>query len=760
MKRSGSGWQSVAVVVCAATVGLLSAQSRTAKRHRITSAAHTTHATTGRSHKATVRRVDMPRPTHESVRLSHAFIASATLRPMAQQLLLARSAASYAGVAGYAAGHPGDGAAAANLALGHAYLLDKRYSDAEFAFRHAAQGAAALSDYADYLGAQAAVQGNRAQEAVPLLANFAERHPGSLFDAQAPVLLASAYLTQQDPGSALKVLQAASSGAGDVDYRLTLAKTYQAAGNAGKATDLYRGIYLGDPLSPEAATAKTQLIAMNTPLTAAERKQHADSLFNAKQYAEAEEEYRALQKDDAGLSQADRDALEIYIAVCDLRLKKLGRGEVDNLPVTGDDSAALRLYLRAELARNEGKNDEQDTIVQQLMTSYPQSRWLEEALHSGGDMYLLKHDNQRAITDYSALVERFPRSVYAPVAHWRATWLNYRERRYPEAARLMDEQIMNYPGGSEVPGALYWRGRLYEDIEHDFGQALNYYKMLSEQYPNSYYALEGRKRIEVIGAKPTVAPALALASVRVVDDPHLTDVLPENDPHLIKARLLANAALNEYIRPEIQLSPTSGQWGALAEAQIYQSFGEDARALQAMKRAKIPFFSLPVDDVPMPYWQLEFPRPYWSQLRMDAENNGLDPYLVAALIRQESEFNPGAVSRANAWGLMQLLPSTGKSLARREGDKHFTTTELLDPTTNLRLGTKDLRNSIDKYSGQVEYALAAYNAGDTPVRNWIALDNYKDIPEWVESIPYTETREYVQSILRNREVYRAVYGGK
>ncbi len=763
MKRSGTnGWQRVAAVVCVATVGVVPAQgtSTTAKRHKATVAAHASHTATGRSHTAAVRRVGLPRPTHESLRLSHAFIASATLRPMAQQLLLARSASAYAGVASYAAGHPGDGAAAANLALGHAYLLDKRYSDAELAFHRAAQGAAVLSDYADFLGAQAAVQGNRPQEAVPLLTNFAERHPGSLFDSQAPVLLANAYLTQQDSGSALKVLQAASSGTNDVDYRLTLAKAYQAAGNAAKASDLYRGIYLGDPLAPEAATAKTQLIAMNTPLTAAERKQHADSLFNARQYAEAEGEYRALQKNDAALSQADRDALEIYVAVCDLRLKKLGRSEVDNLPVTGDDSAALRMYLRAELARNEGRNDEQDAIVQQLMASYPQSRWLEEALHSGGDMYLLKHDNAHAIADYTALVEHFPRSVYAPIAHWHAAWLNYRERRYSEAARLMDEQITSYPGDSAVPGALYWRGRLYEDVEHNFGQALNYYKILSAQYPNAYYALEGRKRIEVIGTKPEVAPAPALASVRIVDDPHLTDVLPDNDVHLIKARLLANAALNEYIRPEIQLSPTSGQWGALAEAQIYQSFGEDARALQAMKRAKIPFFSLPVANVPMPYWELEFPRPYWSQLRMDADSNGLDPYLVAALIRQESEFNPGAVSRANAWGLMQLLPSTGKSLARREGDKHFTTTELLDPTTNLRLGTKDLRNSIDKYSGQVEYALAAYNAGDTPVHNWIALNNYKDIPEWVESIPYTETREYVQSILRNREVYRAVYGGK
>ena len=759
MMRAAMSWQRVTVMVCAVMVGLCSAQSSTTRRHT-SSTAHGTASASRHGRHAAVHRVAMPRATRESLRLSHAFVASATLRPMAQQLVLARSAAAYAGVAGYASSHPGDGAAAANLALGHAYLMDKRYADAELTFRRAAQGNAALSDYADYLGAQAAVQGNRAQEAVPLLKDFAVRHPGSLFDAQAPVLLSAAYLAQSDAASALRALQAAGAQSNSVDYRLALAKSYQAAGNTAKAAELYRGIYLNDALTPEAATAKTQMLAMNMPLTPAERKQHADALFNANQFSEAEAEYRALQKSDAGLGQADRDALEIYVAVCDLRLKNLTRKEVDNLPVTGDDSSALRLYLRAELARSEGNFDAQDAIVQQLMSSYPQSRWLEEALHSGGNMYLLKHDNARAIADYTALVERFPRSLYAPVSHWRAAWLNYRERRYAESARLMDEQVVNYPGGPEVPGALYWRGRMYEDEEHNFGQALNYYRALSTAYPNSYYALEGRKRIAVIGAKTAVAPAPALAAVRAVEDPHLTDVLPDNDVHLIKARLLANAALNEYIRPEIQLSATSAQWGALAEAQIYQSFGEDARALQAMKRAKIPFFSLPVNDVPMPYWELEFPRPYWSQLRTDAETNDLDPYLVAALIRQESEFNPGAVSRANAWGLMQLLPSTGKSLARREGDRHFTTTQLLDPTTNLRLGTKDLKNSIDRYNGQVEYALAAYNAGDTPVRNWIALNNYKDMPEWVESIPYTETREYVQSIVRNREVYRAVYGGK
>jgi soluble lytic murein transglycosylase len=775
MNQAVSRWKRVAVVVCAASVWMAAGQS--SKKHKSSTAVHGNRsgsgaiargsgkASRGAAKSAKTRKgraTTAPKVSAESVRLSHAFTASAQLRPMAQQLVTSRSASAYAGVASYAASHPGDGSAAANLALGHAYLLDKRYGDAQMTFRRASQGSPVLADYADFLGAQAAVQGNNAAQAITLLTGFGERYPGSLFVSQAPVLLSSAYLAQGDPTSAVRALQVLADGstANQVDYRLALAKAYQAAGNADKASALYRGLYLGNPLSPEAATAKTQLMAMNTPLTPGEKKQHADSLFNAKQYGEAAAEYRALQKNENGLSPADRDALTIYIAVCDLRLKKLGSGDVSNLPVTSDDTAALRMYLRAELARSAGKMDEQDSIVQQLMSNYPQSRWLEEALYSGGNMYLLKHDNARAIADYTALCERFPKSIYAPNSHWHAAWLNYRERRYPESAKLMDEQLTNYPGGTEIPGALYWRGRLYEDVEHNFGQALNYYKAVSTAYPNSYYAILGRARINVIGAREAVAPAPALASVRAIDDPHLTDVLPENDPHLIKARLLANAALNEYIRPEIQLSETSRSWGVLAEAEIYQSFGEDTRALQAMKRAKLPFFSLPVQEVPMAYWQLVFPRPYWSALKSNAEINGLDPYLVAALIRQESEFNPGAVSRANAYGLMQLLPSTGKMIAKRSGDKHFTTNELLDPTTNLKLGTIDLKNSINRYSGQVEYALAAYNAGDTPIRNWIAMNNYKDVPEWVESIPYTETREYVQGIMRNREMYRAIYSGR
>jgi soluble lytic murein transglycosylase len=144
-------------------------------------------------------------------------------------------------------------------------------------------------------------------------------------------------------------------------------------------------------------------------------------------------------------------------------------------------------------------------------------------------------------------------------------------------------------------------------------------------------------------------------------------------------------------------------------------------------------------------------------LKRFASANALDPYMVASLIRQESEFNPAAVSPKNALGLMQLLPSVGRGVAKQEKLKHFSPQQLFTPAVNLQLGTKYFRSMVDQFGG-FEYALAAYNAGDYRVKDWQANGKYRDIQEFVESIPFTETREYVQAIMRNANVYRQLYG--
>ena len=162
--------------------------------------------------------------------------------------------------------------------------------------------------------------------------------------------------------------------------------------------------------------------------------------------------------------------------------------------------------------------------------------------------------------------------------------------------------------------------------------------------------------------------------------------------------------------------------------------------------------------MPRRFWELLFPLPWRDEIEAYSKQRELDPYLVAALIRQESEFNPAAISRARARGLMQLMPSTGRLLGRRLGMRPVSVTQLYVPDTSLKLGTLYLRRVLDQYEGRVEPALAGYNAGEHRADRWLTWRVPADPAEFVENIPFTETRDYVQAVLRSAEIYRRLYG--
>jgi len=675
---------------------------------------------------------------------------------MGQQLATMRSPAAYAGVSAYAHSHTGEASAAAYIALGHAYLLDRKFPEAVNAFHQANVQGNALDDYADYLAAQADLQSNNLPQAEAILSTFAQKHPDSIFVPSVPVLQANLFLQEGDPQAALRILDEhkGEAIANHADYQLALAKTYQMAGRIPEATQLFRHVFLGFPLSNEAGVAKTQLAALGatSSLTVEERSHHADALYKAGRFSDADDEYRALASDPA-VTDGLKDTLLVAAANCDWKLKRLSKETLARIPDSNDETGARRMYLLMELARDKDDGETQRTIVEQMETRFPSSPWLSEALYSSGNMYLLRKDFPTAITYYGELAKRFPESTYAPSAHWRAAWLNYRIGQYSEAARLMDEQIAVYHGGKEIPSALYWRGRLYQNQESRPDMAATYYKTVARIYRHYYYASIAQQRISELGSV-TPANIASLEEMKPEPIPTLTDDIPEDDPHVVRAHVLANAGLNEYIAAEIQAADGSDEWGALCEAKIYASYGENWRAMRSMKRA-IPFYtSAPIDSIPMEYWRILFPEAYWATIKSEAEKNSLDPYMVAALIRQETEFNPGAISNKSAYGLMQLLPSVGKSMAKEEGIHHFTANDLLDPSTNIRLGTRYLRQTLEKFNSQPEYTFAAYNAGDGRVTDWQSIGNYKGMDEFVESIPFTETREYVQAIIRNEQIYR------
>jgi soluble lytic murein transglycosylase len=678
---------------------------------------------------------------------------------MAQQLATMRTPAAYAGVTAYAHRNTGEAAATAYLALGHAYMLDRRFPEAAASLREAKKNGDVLADYADFLEAKANHEAGNEAAAEALLHGFVERHPDSIFDAQAPELEAGVLLAMNDATGARRALAAAADGpaADRTGYQLARAQVAVALGKPDEADTIFKQVLLEHPLTSEAETARTRLMAegAEAALTTAELRILGDAYYKAHRYAEASEQYHALAR-RAGLDAQSRAAFTVAAADCDLRLKVLTPAQVQGLPDTDDDNGARRLYLLMELARDRNDTVDQQRIVALMETRFPQSQWLAETLFSSGNMYLLSRDYPKAVEYYSYLAAHFPQDKQAAAAHWRAGWLSYRQGLYADAAHLFDEQIHLYPDATETAAALYWRARLYELQDKKPGLAAANYRTIVRAYQHYFYGQMARERLAAMGTTIPAEEDPDLDRFKAPIVPVLDDSFPDDSEHLAKAKLLANAGLNDYIPQEIAADPDSGSWSALAEAQIYASDGDTFRAMRALKRALPYAATASVDAIPLVYWRILFPEPYWDTIKAESAKNNLDPYLVASLIRQESEFNPSAISYANAYGLMQLLPAVGKAMAREEGISHFETFQLLNPEINIRLGTRYLRQVLDRFGGVSEYALAAYNAGDSRVTDWEGAGPYHGMDEFVESIPFTQTREYVQAILRNVETYKAI----
>jgi soluble lytic murein transglycosylase len=176
-----------------------------------------------------------------------------------------------------------------------------------------------------------------------------------------------------------------------------------------------------------------------------------------------------------------------------------------------------------------------------------------------------------------------------------------------------------------------------------------------------------------------------------------------------------------------------------------------------MKRAYPEWVGAAGDRLPREVWQILFPLRYETEMRQAAAQEGLDPALVAALILQESSYDAEALSRAGARGLMQVMPATGRKIARAKGQR-FRRAALHDPETSLDFGTHYLRQMSERYSGAAEKVLAAYNAGPHRVDAWTLARGELSAEAFIETIPFSETRAYVMIVLANREQYRRIYG--
>jgi len=398
-----------------------------------------------------------------------------------------------------------------------------------------------------------------------------------------------------------------------------------------------------------------------------------------------------------------------------------------------------------------------DTLARQ----YAASPWRLKAMLAAANRFLVANQSASYEPLYRACYESFPSDPEAPYCHWKVTWVAYLHRR-KDAADLLREQVVRYPQSTTVSAALYFLGRLAESGK-DLRAARGYYDTLAERYPGYYYGMLARERL----AQPAVAravPAETVAAFLGGLDFSARAARENYEPtaattrRIERYRLLSDGGMNKLAESELRFGARTDAQPPLLAMELSRATEAPHQGLRNMKSLVSDYFAIAPATAPDHFWELLFPLPFRRDLVNQSTASDLDPHIVAGLVRQESEFNPKVISPARAYGLTQIVPSTGRQLARKAGIRGFSTSMLFQPSTNLRLGTTYLRSLLDQWGGKWEQTLASYNAGKSHVLEWITWGDFREPAEFVETIPFTETREYVQSVLRNAAAYRRIYG--
>ena len=319
-----------------------------------------------------------------------------------------------------------------------------------------------------------------------------------------------------------------------------------------------------------------------------------------------------------------------------------------------------------------------------------------------------------------------------------------------------------FPASENSPAALYFLGRLAES-ENDPGVARAYYDEIVREYPNYYYAVEARERLKTVTATPAVATREFLSSVAFPPRARKLNFEPNGTTRLriARARMLASADLEDWAEGELRFAGQTEDQPhviALELAKLAAAKAGPDQAMRYIKHYAGGYLYMPLDSAPEIFWKFAFPMPFRQDVERFAKQNSLDPFLVAALIRQESEFNPKAVSRKNARGLMQIEPLTGRELSRKLQIRPYSTARLFQPAMNVQLGSYYFKTIVAALNGHLEAALAAYNAGPSRARSWLSWGEFREPAEFVETVPFSETRNYIETVLRNADVYRRLYG--
>ena len=649
---------------------------------------------------------------------------------------------------------------------------------AQQAFERVWKGYPPLADYA----AWEMVQYDAARDFLPTLQKtvtaLVERYPFSRLLPESQLVLARAQHRSGQSAAARATLERLVRDAAEAPVHAEamafLGRVYEERGEFDLAAQSWRRLGETHPRDKQAAAALRQSRALFARLPEAQRPPDPEQLLAS---IDRLAEGQLWEEIEARLSSLDTLVLP-EILVMKVLMKRgaveVRRGRLMEARAVLQD--VLRLYPQgAHLAEAyyllgtvyQRQNQPANSIqAYEMGLAQPSTApWTAKTLWALARLQEERQELARALDLYQRLAQDFPTHEQAEPSLWQAGWMQYCQRQYQAATTLWQSFEQRFPRSTWLPQVLYWQARAAQQGGHQ-EMALRLYQQIVADYPVHYYTTQGYANLHAVGARSAHAAGkiLPITPVLLQDPAGLPE--PSQQPpskahfHFVRVQELQQLQMYQPAGQEIRslaalLPSTPTAQYSLASFYINnQQYVAAFRALNSVLEALSP---AEVRGLPRDFWTTLYPQLFWPEVSQLAQAISLNPYLVLSIIRQESAFNPAAISSAGARGLMQLMPATAQEVLTRLKLPPEPVARLHDPQLSITLGTRYFAGLLQRYQGNVVLALAGYNAGPTRASRW--REQWSGVPtdEFIERMPLDETRSYVKLILRNLMMYERLY---
>ncbi len=593
-----------------------------------------------------------------------------------------------------------------------------------------------------------------------LIKRFSKEYPGSVYSKRAGEILADALYEQGKP-EALKLLSGQLSGSSErrkPTILFKLATIDNRLGNHNSAASNYRKLFLEYPSTVEGLKSVDELASLVTKgkiakpvFTDAEQMSRAARLYSSGRFDLAAEAYQALLK-----RKPSDNNLTLKIARCRFKerrneqslaiLRRISKGNLT------ENQRVEALTVMALIHWRMDRYKDFEECCKFLMEKGPASS-KQKAL-----FYLAAYNFERGNTSvaqgyFERLLKQHPQSQYSKDARWRLAWIHYLNGKFSEASESYKQVRNVFRDGKMDSASKYWEARsLIRGGRVKEAEPL--LKSLVTDDPLGYYGLEAERIMKSSGLEVDHNGVCSRRFPDLTLSPGLQD-----NPLIYAATKLMEKGVYDLASINLEALPAgmlSSPPLAFLAARAAHGSENHAKAWEIISTNFGALLRNPPQDTPPEILEIAFPRVYMGHTVQTARKHSMDPNLIWALIRQESRYNPNAVSPAGALGLMQITPAAvGPTRASKVSPDNIT--ELLDPEKNISLGVQLLSKNLNSFHGNMVPAIAAYNADIKKVRDWVHRNGKLQQDEFVELIPFQETRNYVKHVLAGYAAYKTVH---